>query len=50
MPQVAHRRIRPITIGLVDDEHIGDLEDAGLGRLDAITHPRRDEHKCGVRK
>ena len=48
VPQVAHGAVGALAVGLVDDEHVGDLEDAGLGRLDAVAHPGREEHQGGV--
>ena len=40
VPQVAHGRVGAVAVGLVDDEDVADLEDAGLGRLDAVAHAR----------
>ena len=46
--QVAHDRVGAVAVGLVDHEDVGDLEDAGLGRLDAVAHPGREQHERGV--
>src|SRR6476659_6411714 len=35
---------RSLTVGLVDDEDVTDLEDAGLGGLDAVAHAGGEEH------
>ena len=43
MPQVAHRGVGALAVGLVDDEHVADLEDARLGRLDTVAHPGREQ-------
>ena len=32
-----------VAVGLVDDVHVADLEDAGLCRLDAVAHARREQ-------
>ncbi len=40
--------LRAVPVGLVDHEHVGDLQDAGLGRLDAVAHPRCQQHQRGV--
>ena len=48
VPQVAHGAVGALAVGLVDDEHVGDLEDAGLGRLDAVAHPGCEQHHGGV--
>ena len=37
-----------VPVGLVDHEHVGDLEDAGLGGLDPVAHARRQQHQRGV--
>jgi hypothetical protein len=37
-------------VRLVDDEHVGDLEDAGLRRLDAVTHPWGERDHGRVRR
>ena len=47
------RRSRPylvgaLAVGLVDHEHVADLEDAGLRGLDAVAHAGREEHDGGV--
>src|SRR5690606_4237515 len=34
--EVAHRLIRTVAVGLVDDDEIGDLEQSGLGGLDGV--------------
>ena len=39
---------RAVAVGLVDDEDVADLEDPGLGRLDAVAHAGRDQHEGGV--
>ena len=43
LAEVPHRAVGPLSVGLVDDEHVGDLEDAGLGGLDAVAHPGGEE-------
>jgi len=50
VPQVADRLLRAVPVGLVHREHIADLQDACLGRLDRVAHPRRDEHQCRIGK
>ena len=35
-------------VGLVDHEDVRDLQDPGLGRLDAVAHPGREQHQRGV--
>ena len=35
--QFAHSRVRSVAIGLVDDEDVGDLHDAGLERLHLVA-------------
>ncbi len=37
-----------VAVGLVDDEDVADLEDPGLGRLDAVAHARGEQHQRGV--
>ena len=44
VPQIAHRRVRAVPVGLGDHEQVGHLEEAGLGRPDAVAHARGDEH------
>src|SRR5690606_17413197 len=46
--KVSHRRIGALAIGLVDDEDVADLEDAGLGGLDAVAHSRCEKDDRGV--
>ena len=48
VPQLAHRRVGAVAVGLVDDEHVPDLEDAGLGSLHPVAHPRGQQHERGV--
>ena len=38
--QVAADLVGAVAVGLVDDVHVADLEDAGLRRLDAVAHAR----------
>ena len=47
--QVADGRFHAAAIGLVDDEHIADLEQAGLARLDRVAPTRRDDDDRRVR-
>ena len=42
VPQVARHLVGAVAVGLVDHEDVGDLEDAGLRRLDAVAHPGRE--------
>ena len=42
--QVAARLVDAGPVGLVDGEHVGDLHQAGLARLHAVTPPRVDDH------
>ena len=37
-----------VAVGLVDDVQVADLEDAGLGGLDAVAHAGREQHERGV--
>ena len=37
-----------VPVGLVDHEDVGDLEDAGLHRLDRVAHARGEQHQRGV--
>src|SRR6476620_7710269 len=46
--QVAHRRVGAFAVGLVDDEHVADLEDPGLRRLDPVAHTRGQQDNGGV--
>ena len=48
MAEIAHRAVGAVAVGLVDDEDVGDLEDAGLGRLDPVAHARGEEDEGGV--
>jgi hypothetical protein len=45
---LTHRGVGPVAVGLVDREDVADLEDAGLGRLDAVSHPGRQQHHGAV--
>ena len=42
--------IRAVKIGLVDGEHVADLKDARLDRLDVVAHARDQYNHCGVRR
>ncbi len=44
MPDLADRGVGTIAVGLVDDEHVPDLEDSGLGCLHPVPHARRQQH------
>ena len=46
--QLADGRVGAVAVGLVDDEDVADLQDAGLGGLDAVAHARREQHDRGV--
>src|SRR5262245_57746192 len=46
--QVAHGVVGAVAIGLVHDEHLGDLEEAGLVGLHAVTPARVDDDDGGV--
>ena len=46
--EVAPGMVGAVAVGLVDDEDVADLQDAGLGRLDAVAHPGREQHEGGV--
>ena len=46
--QVADDLLGAWPVALVDHEDVGDLQDPGLGRLDRVAHPRRDDHQRGV--
>ena len=46
--QVADGGVGAVAVGLVDHEHVGDLQDAGLRRLDAVAHAGREQHDRGV--
>src|SRR6478735_2475188 len=46
--QVTSYLVGAVAVGLVDDVDVADLEDPGLGGLDAVAHPRRDQHHRGV--
>ena len=37
-----------VAVGLVDHEHVGDLQDARLRGLDAVAHARREQHERRV--
>src|SRR6266511_954580 len=41
-------RVGAVPVGLVDHEHVGDLQDAGLGRLDRVAHAGGEQHERGV--
>jgi hypothetical protein len=45
---VAEGGVGSLAVGLVDDEDVGDLEDARLDRLDAVAHARRQQDQGGV--
>ena len=40
--EVAAQLCRSLAVGLVRDEHVADLEQPGLGRLNAVTHAGRE--------
>ena len=46
--QVADRLLGAGLVALVHHEHVGDLQDARLGRLDRVTQARRDDDQGGV--
>jgi hypothetical protein len=48
--QVPDRLLGAGPVALVHHEDVGDLQDSGLGGLDGITHPRRDDHQGRVRQ
>jgi hypothetical protein len=48
LPQIADGLRGAVAVGLVHREHVGDLEDARLGGLHAVTHSRGEEHNGGV--
>src|SRR6266567_4756942 len=50
VPQVPDHLLGVRLVRLVHHEQVGDLEDAGLGRLDRVAHPRREQHQHGVRQ
>src|SRR3546814_1269519 len=39
--QLARRTLGKRQVGLVDHQHVGDLEDTGLDRLHVVAQPRR---------
>ena len=47
-PQFSYQRLRTVAITFVDHEDVANFKDAGLGRLDSIAHPRREQNKGGV--
>ena len=46
--QLAHCGVRPVSVALVHDEQVGDLEESGLRRLNAVAHAGGKQHNCGV--
>ena len=48
--QVPHHLVAVRLVRLVHHEQVRHLEDAGLGRLDRVAHPRREQHDHGVRE
>ena len=46
--KVLHRRVRAHAIRLVDGEHVGHLENAGLDRLNVVAQPRRHHNQRRV--
>ena len=48
VPDLAHGAVSAITIGLVNNEDVTDLENAGLGGLDTVTHAWRQQHQRGI--
>src|SRR5690606_14930146 len=44
VPDLAHGRVGALPVGLVDHEHVTDLEDARLGGLDPVTHAGGQQH------
>ena len=48
--QVAAELVGAVAVGLVDDVDVTDLQDPGLGRLDPVAGPRREQHQGGVRE
>ena len=46
--EVADRAGRAVVVGLVHHENVGDLQDPGLGRLNAVAHPGRQHDQHGV--
>ena len=54
--QFQHGPERPLgilhagAVGLVDDQHVRDLEDAGFDGLDVVAHAGRFHHDGGVRQ
>ena len=49
-PELRGRPLRPGLVALVDDDQVGDLEQAGLDRLDLVAHLGRLEHDRRVRR
>ncbi len=49
--QLAGGGVRAVAVGLVDDVHVADLQDSGLGRLDAVAHAggEEDHRRVGLR-
>ena len=43
-------RSAPGMVGLVDDEHVGDLHDPGLDRLDIVAHAGHQHHHGHLRQ
>ena len=46
--QVADGVVHSVAVRLVHSEHVGHLQDAGLGRLHRVAPARRDDHERGV--
>ena len=44
------RAVGAVAVGLVDDEDVGDLEDAGLDRLDVVAHARAPARRRRCRR
>ena len=45
---LAHHRVGQRVVGLVDDDHVGDLHDAGLQRLDRVARAGHQHEHDGV--
>jgi len=48
LSQFLNGSVGPVAVGLVDDENVGDLEDAGFQRLDVVAGARWHEYGDGV--
>ena len=48
MADVANRRVGTLTVCLVHHEDVTDLQNPGLGSLDAIAHSGCEEHQGGI--